>query len=164
MKVTILHLPDGIHEFEESIAARSLHFYSEEKYPEQINVKVTLNKFGKNISCKVHLSTNIHLTCDRCLTEFQKPVAEKFEILFHIGTRDFETDEEDVVMLSPEENEIELDRFIEEQLVLAVPIKALCREDCKGLCPVCGVNLNVQSCNCPKETLDPRWQKLKELL
>jgi len=58
---------------------------------------------------------------------------------------------------------IELDDLVREELLLALPVNLLCREDCKGLCPVCGIDRNQSDCRCESDAVDSRWQKLKEL-
>jgi uncharacterized protein len=58
---------------------------------------------------------------------------------------------------------IELDDLVREELLLALPVNVLCREDCKGLCPVCGIDRNLSNCQCENDAVDSRWQKLKEL-
>ena len=56
-----------------------------------------------------------------------------------------------------------LEDALREQVLLAVPLKAICREDCKGLCPHCGKNLNLETCSCSEPVEDPRWSALKDL-
>ena len=164
MKIHILHLEEGIHHYREVIRSGSLHFYRDEVYPHDIEVSVELNKFEKNITCSVELHTKGHYICDRCLREYEEDYAEQFQILFHLGQKDLDTDEDDVVLLSPEQVEVDLNPYIEEHLILTVPMKMLCKEDCKGICPGCGADLNVESCTCQVEHIDPRWEKLRVLL
>ncbi len=163
MKVPILHLEDGVHHFEHHYAAGRLHFYREEVYPNEIGVAVELNKFERNITCKITLDTKAHYVCDRCLTDFEKGYHETFELLFHIGTEDLPTNEENVILIPPETVSLDLTSYIEEFLILTVPMKQLCSEDCKGICPGCGADLNTEECRCKVQTIDPRWAKLLEL-
>lgn len=164
MKIPILHLPDGIHRFEQSVSSESLNFSRQEVYPNPIVLAVEINKFGKNIQCRVEIRTTAHYICDRCLEQFEKSFDSHFELLFHVGKDDLETGEEDVVILSAETVEVDLNEWIIENLILEIPMKSLCREVCKGICPHCGVNLNYETCQCEEETIDPRWEKLKDLL
>jgi uncharacterized protein len=69
-----------------------------------------------------------------------------------------------VQFISPNTHEIDLSFGVRESLLLALPMKVLCSEDCKGLCPHCGANLNEESCDCVAETIDPRWAELRKLL
>ena len=102
MKIPILHLEEGNHQLEDLIKKGTLHFYHDEVYQEDIRVRVDLNKFNKNISCRAEIFTRIHLSCDRCLAEFDRDFREKFEILFFIGQKELNIDEDSVVFVSPE--------------------------------------------------------------
>ena len=164
MKIPILHLPDGIHHFDQSINSGSLNFSRAEVYPNPLNLEAEINKFGKNIRCKVNVKTVAHYNCDRCLEAFDRPLDFRFELLFHLGKDTLETDEEDVIHLTPETVEVDLGDSITENLLLEIPMKLVCNEECKGMCPRCGVNLNRETCQCPEQTADPRWEKLRDLL
>ena len=59
--------------------------------------------------------------------------------------------------------ELDLCEAVQEQVIMALPVRPLCREDCRGLCPVCGADLNEESCTCAEKTVDPRWKALSEL-
>ncbi len=164
MKIPVLHLEDGIHHFQDVLKSDSLHFYRHELYPNRVDVQVTVNKSEDTMLCKVSVQTTARFVCDRCLEEFDQAVASRFRLLFHIGKDTWQTPEEDVVHIPRETVEVDMNPWIFEHLILAIPMKMLCREDCKGLCPQCGVNLNESTCNCHHETIDPRWEKLRELL
>ena len=98
--------------------------------------------------------------CRRCLTPARAKVDEELHLLF-ADANDEESDESDVYMLQPRATTIDLRPALREQWLLAAPGFALCREDCKGLCPKCGADLNLGPCNC-KPDVDPRWAALKE--
>lgn len=164
MKVPILHLEDGFHHFEFVINGKSLEFKQNTIYPGDMMVNVEVNKFAKNLTCSVDIQTEGHYSCDRCLEGYVRPYHDVFRLLFHVGTSDFETDEEDVVMLPPETVEIDFTERLIEQLKLTVPMKNLCKPDCKGICPGCGMDLNYKSCRCSHSSVDPRWEELRKLL
>jgi uncharacterized protein len=164
MKVPLLHLENGLHQFEGSIQGSSLNFAENKIYSDNIHVDVEFNKYEKNLKCSIEIDTIAHYNCDRCLESYSLPFNEGFELLFHIGSNDFETDEDDVVFIAPEKAEIDLTDWIIEYLILSLPMKNLCREDCKGICAGCGVELNYENCRCDKETIDPRLEKLRDLL
>ncbi len=163
MNIPVLHLKDGLHHFSETIKGGSLHFYRDEIYPENIQVEIEVNKFEKNITCKITLSSRAHYQCDRCLRNFEKNYKDDFEILFHLGDKNFEINEESVIIISSEVKEIDLTLYIQEMLILAIPMKLLCDENCKGICCVCGADLNTEECQCTEKTVDPRWEKLISL-
>jgi uncharacterized protein len=115
------------------------------------------------IEADVQQSTRATFVCSRCLMEFETSIhlnwVEQFTDVEH---RVIETDEQEIHLI--EGNELDLDPYIREALLLHIPYAPICQEDCKGLCPKCGVNKNVVSCNCQIETIDPRLAKLQELL
>ena len=97
--------------------------------------------------------------CRRCLTAVSAPVAEEVHVFF-TDSPDDEVGDPDVYRLPPRASEIDLRPAIREQWLLAAPAFALCRDDCKGLCPRCGADLNAGACDCPPET-DSRWAALR---
>lgn len=164
MKIPILHLSDGIHIYEQTLDSGSLNFSGSDVYPYPLEITAEVNKFEKNILCKVHLKTVAHYTCDRCLELFDRPLEFNFELLFRSGKDKLETDEEDVINLPAETVEVDLTERIIENLILEIPMKILCKDDCKGICPKCGANLNQETCQCSEQPADPRWEKLRDLL
>lgn len=99
--------------------------------------------------------------CRRCLAPVVVPVADQLHLLF-AEAGDEETDDSDVYLMDPRAYALDVRPAIREQWLLAVPAFALCREDCKGLCPRCGADLNVGSCRCQPK-VDPRWAALNAL-
>ena len=114
------------------------------------------------------LDGRVEVGCARCLEPVEISIARSFDLLY----RPLESEKgSDEVAISEAETEIgyyageymELEDSLREQILLAVPIKSLCRYDCKGLCSVCGVNRNQQLCDCNQAKTDPRWAALGEL-
>jgi uncharacterized protein len=163
MEIPILHLEDGDHRIEGVIKAGSLQFYQSDSYPNDISVSAKINKFGSNISCQINVKTSAHFNCDRCLSEFDRQINERFELLFYLGPKKLETDEEDIIHLSPEVKEIDIDPHIQEVLILALPMKQLCSENCRGICAGCGIDLNTDRCECKEKPVDSRWEKLLKI-
>ncbi len=75
-----------------------------------------------------------------------------------------ELEEEDLAVSFYRDDKIDLNQMIWEQVYLALPMKPLCKDDCRGLCPQCGTNLNLSQCNCERDFVDPRLAALKSLL
>lgn len=101
--------------------------------------------------------------CARCLSEFENTVDTKFEAI--VGRKqDNDEDESDEIRLVIQDGCVNLDEAIKQIIYLSMPMKALCHLDCKGICPTCGVNLNVEKCKCKNNITDPRFEKLKNLL
>ena len=116
------------------------------------------------------LAARLGLACGRCLEPFALPFDKQMEV-FLLPHREGQ-EEEDEVELSERDmvvgyyrnHRVDLGELVREQLYLAVPLKRLCREDCKGLCPTCGVNKNRESCGCPAVPGDLRLASLGGLL
>ena len=107
------------------------------------------------------IATTIHGICDRCASEFHRKV--EFPIDVVLVTRLESEENEDEWVFPLEGDSADLDDIVRTVFVLNLDSKLLCKEDCKGLCPQCGKNLNDGPCNCRKE-LDPRFAALKQLL
>ena len=106
------------------------------------------------------LKTVVTGECRRCLTPVTVPVTADASALF---TQDAEAEEDpDAYPLAPDATEIDLAPAIREEVLLVVPRFLQCREDCRGLCPRSGQDLNAGPCGCPPAT-DPRWQALESL-
>ncbi len=105
--------------------------------------------------------------CHLCLDESIQEVTGDFDVVVRKGGAEgdrsnaAETDD-NYVVLSINENEVSLDEYIYESLIINIPMQILCKEDCRGLCPSCGINRNRESCGCTREH-DPRWDALKKL-
>jgi uncharacterized protein len=106
---------------------------------------------------------DVELPCRRCLGDASGHVAEEAHLIFaEAGTEGVE-DDPDVFLLDDRKAELDLRPALREQWLLHVPGYALCRDDCKGLCPSCGADLNVAPCDCASSAADPRWAALHKL-
>ena len=115
-----------------------------------------------------HIDTRAWVECDRCLQPVELPVNADFALEYIPGA-DYEsseaaelTDAEMSVSVFDGEA-IDVDEIVKEQVLLAVPTRMLCREDCKGICPECGIDRNSGECTCVTDDIDPRWAALKNL-
>lgn len=107
---------------------------------EDINLTLTNVEKGK-ISISGDFSMEVEIPCDRCLVPVTNRVEAKFDELVDTIT---------------DGDEYDLDELLHKELVMDWPMKVLCTDDCKGICPSCGCNLNESSCECDNEVLDPR--------
>ena len=106
---------------------------------------------------------DVALPCRRCLGDASGHVSEEAHLIFaEAGTEDLE-DDPDVFLLDARTAELDLRPALREQWLLHVPGYALCRDDCQGLCPSCGADLNVGPCGCASSAADPRWESLRSL-
>jgi uncharacterized protein len=114
------------------------------------------------------VQTTVELTCSRCLEGFPLVVDEAFDVLFlpHAEPSTAEeraVEDDDLSTAYYSDNVIDLGQLVQEQCYLVVPMKPLCSEGCRGLCPECGINLNAASCDCRQEWVDPRLAVLHNL-
>ena len=114
------------------------------------------------------VQTVLELHCSRCLEGFAWPVDASFDLRYHphadnAGEGEREIAADDLTTAFYDNDEIDLGQLMQEQLYLSLPMKPLCAADCKGLCAVCGTNLNRETCNCQREWEDPRFAALKNL-
>jgi DUF177 domain-containing protein len=132
-------------------------------------IAVTLSYYraGMELFFEGELSAEIAASCGRCAEEFKTHCSRSFRFVLvprasgDDGEGNLRT--EDLEFSSYDGEEIDLGPLVAEQLILALPSRALCREDCKGLCSHCGTNLNFQGCGCQSEAFDPRLAVLRTL-
>jgi uncharacterized protein len=126
------------------------------------------HKIIKDIRLRGRLAADLELQCARCLEPIRQEIARDFELLYRPLGADAGRDELSVTDAEAEigyyqGDGILLEDVLREQVLLALPLKITCREDCKGLCPQCGKNLNQEQCSCAPLAEDPRWEALKEI-
>jgi uncharacterized protein len=118
-----------------------------------LSASIKLYPAGKKIAVEGSLSTRLVLRCDRCLEPYGWDLSTDFRIYLSIspfkGELDIELSEDDLSLDFINGEFLDPDQILREQIILNVPMKTLCRKDCKGLCPVCGCNLNMTRCSCP---------------
>ncbi len=134
-----------------------------------IQGEVGLMRTDRSILAKGTLHTKVDLTCSRCLSLFSYRLKLNIEDEYS-PTTDVVTGsslplpDEPGSFTIDEHNILDLTEAIRQYALLAIPMKPLCREDCAGLCPACGYNLNQAPCNCPPKPADPRWSELSKLV
>ncbi|MCX7911442.1 MAG: DUF177 domain-containing protein [Dehalococcoidales bacterium] len=140
-----------------------------EKSQSHVAGRCHLLRTQRSILVRCHAETEVVLTCSRCLSQFHRLLTIDFEEEY-MPTIDIRTGlplppPEDASAFTIDHNHvIDLAEAIRQYSVMALPMKALCHEDCAGLCPRCGQNLNEGRCNCQLEDIDARWAKLLEFL
>ena len=135
---------------------------------EPVAVKGNVKLARALVQVNGHIDTRAQVECDRCLQPVELPVDADFALEYITGS-DYEsseaaelTDEEMSVSVFDGEA-IDVDEIVKEQILLAVPTRMLCREECKGICPECGIDRNSGECACVTDDVDPRWAALKNL-
>lgn len=123
---------------------------------------------GDEVRIQGRVRTEITLTCCRCLTEFRMPLDKRFEQIYlpqpvTAPDAEIELREGDLDVGFFRNFKIDFKAALLEQILLEVPMKPVCRPDCRGLCPQCGTDLNFSACSCPRQIADPRWAPLADL-
>lgn len=142
---------------------------------EGLNGNLEISRVDENVSLRGYLDVDLRPACDRCLEEFVRPLhvdihtdlSPKSKITDHdepgSGAGEVELTAEDIDFSFYQGPEIDVSEIIREQIVLALPFRFICAEECRGLCPQCGANLNAGKCGCvPVAPLDSRWEGLRK--
>ncbi|OXS52578.1 hypothetical protein B1A99_33190 [Cohnella sp. CIP 111063] len=128
-----------------------------------LEYELTANAADDLIIVKGRMSCDVRMQCSRCLEPVEEKIEVPFEEQFRIVAEEEEEASEDVEEAVPvTEERIDLAPYVMEEFVVQLPYAPLCSEDCKGLCPECGTNLNEQSCGCNTEKIDPRMAALQD--
>lgn len=160
----------------EEIGGRRNYTFTEAELPldETISLRnlagtVRFTRTASGVLATVQASGEVEVQCTRCLTSVVVPLNIQFRDEFHsmvevnTGVSLPTPDEDDPFFIS-ESHLLDLGEAIREYALIELPMRPLCREDCKGLCPRCGADLNDGSCGCADEDTDDRFDALKKLL
>ncbi len=125
---------------------------------------------GAEIRINGSLKTTLEMMCSRCLEPARQDISKSFDLFFRQRDKlmfdedqEIELTEKDTQTAFFSGTQLAIGEILHEQVLLALPMKALCRIDCKGLCPTCGTNLNSGTCSCPTEKFSPHMDTLLEL-
>jgi uncharacterized protein len=139
-----------------------------------VHLVLDIHKDGDTYRVSGRATTRIQLECGRCLEPFEIPIDSPFDLRYVPDpvaagasadeAAEREVAEDDLTTAFYREEALDLGELLHEQFVLALPMKPLCAEACRGLCPHCGTNLNKGSCDCKPVWTDPRLAALKGLL
>ena len=134
-------------------------------YPvkDKSDVSLTFTNIGTGrILLEGTMSLTVEMPCDRCLQSVEMPIGVSFA--HEIAAPDSEnvqSEEEEQCFISG--YELDVDALMNNEILINMPVKVLCREDCKGICPVCGQNLNEKECGCDTFVPDPRMAAIKDI-
>ena len=124
---------------------------------------VFTNVGGKKIEVESHVDVILNIPCDRCLTDVPWQIKVDSTREFNFGEELPDADEtlEDMPFVNGTEFDVE--KYVYSEILENFPMKVLCKTDCKGICNVCGMNLNHGSCECDRRVLDPRMAKIRDI-
>jgi uncharacterized protein len=121
-----------------------------------------------DIRLKGRFAGRFEVPCARCVEPVEIPLSGEFDLIFRPSTADAEATERSITAQETEigyylEDSLLLEDVLREQVLLSLPVKTLCKPDCKGLCPRCGADRNSHPCTCDAGLSDPRWEALAGL-
>jgi uncharacterized protein len=128
-----------------------------------LEVDLEARSVGEGVLLRGTLRTTVRLACRRCLSPVEKDVDEEVNLLFVEGMGEDDDTGGEVYPLPPRGDEVDLTEAVREQVLLDMPEYALCREECRGLCPTCGANLNEGACECVPEAAPSPWEALRQI-
>ncbi len=128
-----------------------------------IFVESQLQKSQRQIILNSKLKANVNFECDRCGVEYEQELTNEFKIVYLFSSEINDEDQIDIKYISFETDIINITPDVKDYALVAIPMKKLCKEDCKGLCIKCGKSLNEGNCNCTTNEIDQRWLPLKKL-
>lgn len=161
MIIKISNLSEGDHNF--IFDENSKEVGLTEPFEGAVHLGINLRKSHSQVIIDNDLSLVCRFDCDRCATEYIDNLNTTYQIVYMFGEEPVESEAINVVYLPVETDKIDLKPELIEYAVLAIPMKKLCKENCKGLCYRCGINLNNENCSCLDNLIDTRWQPLADL-
>lgn len=163
LRIRISGLSNGLHDYRFTVKPSFIGL--EESFSHPVEVEASIDKTTRQILLRAKVSTSGHFQCDRCIENFEREIASSYSTFYVYDEIDGASrPPEEVTVLSTDTVHLDLREDIREIVELAVPLKLLCTEECKGLCPRCGSNWNMVSCSCKEEIRDSRWKGLEDLL
>jgi uncharacterized protein len=127
-----------------------------------LDVDLTARSVGDGVFVRGTLRTTVRLACRRCLSPVERRVEATLDLLYLEKVEEDELDGE-VYRLPERGDELDLTAAVREHLLLDVPEYGLCSEECRGLCPTCGANLNEGDCDCVPQAAPSAWDALKTI-
>ncbi len=168
MLITLEELQEHPVSFREKFPPGAIDYATEGLRPaSELQVEGVATLIDREIHVKGALATQLHMECARCLEPVVLPVKRNFD-LYYVPLEEAPEEDEQPVPRGQEElgfysgETLVLEDVAKEQVLLSLPMRVVCREDCKGLCPKCGINRNRETCGCSETQVDPRWEALKK--
>ncbi|MGN1116913.1 MAG: YceD family protein [Candidatus Ornithomonoglobus sp.] len=132
------------------------------RFPKPLKINGEIYNNGKSLVLDARVTGSMKTECARCLKEIDVDVDYDIHELLSRVEDGADPKDEDIILF--EGYEVELDDIAADNFLMNVSGRYLCREDCKGLCPECGHDLNEGDCGCDRDVIDPRWQALADIL
>jgi uncharacterized protein len=163
MKINTGSLPLGTREFTFVEDAETVGL--DERFTGEVRVLARVEKTGKMLDLQATTEVAAALACDRCAERFTRNLVAHYHVVYFFREADRSGHPDDAIVVLPSENTvIDITDDVRQYVLLTMPLKVLCSDMCRGLCPSCGTNLNSSTCSCTAAAADPRWEQLNKLL
>lgn len=168
MKIDIRQIKPEGNDFHFSESAEEMEISADGvKFPSPIEVDITTMLSGEEIICQGEVYATVEIECSRCLDIFDLPINTRLQFVVKMldSPVDLENDEDDddYEVIPKTQTVFDISQRVKDAIVLNMPLKPLCGDECRGLCPMCGVNLNEGGCECTPDKTDERWDALRDI-
>lgn len=161
MFIKYTNYSDGVHELILSEPTQKLGL--DDSFFGNADVKIKMDKSIHQIILDCDLTIHAHIECDRCTEKVDREFTNHFVLSYLFAKSNQKTDDYNLKFLTTENDKIDISEDVFEYSELSIPLKKLCKDDCRGLCSKCGKNLNYETCTCDKEETNDIWAPLQIL-
>ena len=134
---------------------------------QKLSSLINIQQSDEEYFCQAKINAEVEIECARCLESFVTEIDTETDFIacsqYEYEKNKDVADNEDYLFFEGGGLTVDLSSIFGQAIILAISLKPLCSDECRGLCSSCGINLNEKQCECKKENIDPRWEKLKEL-
>lgn len=147
-------------DIEYSLDLSSVEFSGVYPLKKPVNINGTVSNKASLVRFQAVITYEYDAPCDRCGIDTVRPQTVKVDKSLAAA---IEGEDSDTILLVPD-MKLDIDEFVYSEVIVSLPMKHLCKDDCRGICSKCGKNLNDGKCDCPEKEIDPRFSALAELL
>jgi len=164
MQIRLNALREGFQKLEGSLPREYFEISDEWFNRPLVDVDLSINKGSSEISIDGIVRAEAEFECDRCLVPFKQNLQSKFQVILTTGKIGPKPTDENIIPITQTTMEVDISAYVHDALLLSVPMKKLCNENCRGLCSQCGANLNIEKCKCGLNKSDNRLEPLKKMV
>jgi len=130
------------------------------KVADKINIKYSVKPAQEDFIVSVKYQISLLLNCDKCGVEYKQKFNNNLNLLLVYNIQDELKDDENVILIDHSTNSVDLQPYVREHILVSLPYVNKCKDNCLGLCQYCGVNLNLEKCDCAEENTNPAFAEL----
>ncbi|TKJ42483.1 hypothetical protein CEE37_02015 [candidate division LCP-89 bacterium B3_LCP] len=162
MRIQLSGLHEEPHTFNRKCSA-VIYFDDIETFPDDLSIRATVNREGNSLRLLIDAELTGCFNCDRCGAPLKNQYHCREEFFFMFEEDDHSLEDHESGIIPRGALELDISQEIRDTIILTLPYQHFCTEDCRGICPKCGVDLNKKECKCQHDNVEPRWEALKEL-